>query len=228
MIKKHIRVISHYKKYKRHRHLFESTAVSGAQADEVRKFQAAVYLAVGNVSSDQIDKHGFLDKKTDGYVKSSQYFAVREDGELVGGARMILPNKGYSSLQISKEIPLDKLPPEIREAARKEACCEMSGLVKGRYASSLIPLLLIKTMYQFARTGSYDYILMSISDGPYQRFKKLFGKSMIKLADSYKIPHGNNKVHPCAIHVETGFRHLNRLKQKFSPSAVIARKIIHS
>ena len=195
-------------------------------AEEVRKLQAKIYLQHGNINSLQINEQGVLDFKTDPYYSHSAYFAAKRKGELLAGARLILPLKGYSSLQISKEIPLSQFSAELRRAAEAGKCCEMSGLVKERGASSVIPLLLIRDMYKYASKNGFDYILMSVSDVPYQRFKMVFGDVLHSLGEPYKIPHGNNLVYPCYFKLDGLIERLNNAGGKDSYSQRLIKRLM--
>ena len=195
-------------------------------AEQVRKLQAKVYLHHGNINSLQINEQGVLDFKTDPYFSHSAYFAAKRKDKLLAGARLILPVQGYSSLQISKEIPPDQLSVELKQAAKTGKCCEMSGLVKDKGAPSVLPLLLIRDMYKYASKNGFEYILMSVSDSPYQRFKMVFGDVLHSLGEPYKIPHGNNLVHPCYLQLDGLIHRLNNSGGKDSYSKRLVKRLM--
>ena len=195
---------------------------------KVRKLQAEVYLNHGNVNREQINEHGFLNEKTDPYFSHSSYFVAEDKGEVVAGGRLILPKSSYRDLQIALELSHDKLPSDIKKMADSGRVCEMSGLVKKTGESRVLPLLLIREMYKYARQQQYVYILMSITEQPYKRFKSVFGEALIDIGEPYKIPHGNNIVHPCAIHVTKSHLKTSQISKNDSYTVKLIKQLMIS
>lgn len=191
-------------------------------AERVRKLQAEVYLAHGNIHKDQINEYGFLDSKTDPYFANSVYFAAERDVQLLAGGRLILAKNGYQSLQIAKEIEYLSLPTDVKEALDRHACCEMSGMVKKKYASKVLPLLIVREMLLYAQAHDITHILMSIAHQPYEKYKQLFGDALKDIGEPYRIPHGNNMVYPCSVHIEQSQSHL----RETLPSSGYVEKMI--
>ena len=194
----------------------------------VRKLQAKVYLHHGNIGPDQINEHGFLNEKTDPYFKHSVYFAAEQKGELVAGGRLIEIVKSYKDLQISKEVNLSKANKDVYRAAKSGKVCEMSGLVKKKGKSRVLPLLLIKEMFHYSKAKNYEYILMDITKQPYKRFKKIFGEAIIELGEPYKIQHGNNLVYPCCIHVTNSHLYISRIHKNDPYDIKLIKKLLVS
>ena len=163
---------------------------STSEVDMARRLQARIYLDRGNISSRQINNDGHIDYSTDPFGQISRYFGFVDSGSLVACCR-VLYSDDRLELQIASEVDLSTL-----DANRR--VCELSGFAKTKSASRLVaPTLFLYTLkYCFDR---YDIVVGAVTEGPYRRFSYLCRPLYSELAPPFKIPHGNNIVHPIKI-----------------------------
>lgn len=166
--------------------------------DLARRKQAEIYLRYGNVEKRQI-VDGLLDEETDPYYKVSVYFLAFKNGKYLASSRIIMSGK-LATLQIAEKLDVKDLKAKYQGV--EDSSVEISGLVKERGVSSVIPLLLYAEILRFCRENSVRYIFASSTREPFKKLEKILGVNLIAIGNPYRIDVGNNIVHPFMINVD--------------------------
>jgi hypothetical protein len=158
-----------------------------------KELHARTYLRVGIQPPEAITSDGHIGLAADPYQTHAQYFSVldlRDDGNrTVAAARVIYaePDRGLDSFPFFQERR--ELYPryrELLEAADPAACGEISALVREPGTNGKAALMLYRTIWHYALSQHYDYLLVLCKARLHRRCKIIFGKSWIRVGPSYR------------------------------------------
>ena len=158
-----------------------------------KELHARTYLRVGIQPPEAITGDGHIGLAADPYQTHAQYFAVQDSRD--GGARTVAaarviyaePDDGLDSFPFFREKR--RLYPRYRkllEAADPAACGEISALVREPGTNGKAALMLYRTIWHYALSQHYDYLLVLCKARLHRRCKIIFGKSWIRVGPSYR------------------------------------------
>ena len=166
-----------------------------------KKLHAAEYLARGFIEAKDISE-GVIHKRSDPYQSHAIYFVVKNKQNVVGVARQIV-YKGSGGMNESFPI-LDKanIYPRYRakiEGQQPQCIVEISALVKKRGESSIVPIVLYRSLWQYSRKHGHEFWVMACDIRLYHRLRLLFGPAILQIG---KItPYFGGDIVPAALHI---------------------------
>lgn len=183
---------------------------------EAKKLHAKEYLSRNFIEHTDI-LNEIIHEESDPHQKHAVYFVVKNRQKVVGVARQII-YKGSGPMHESFPV-LDKAKISQRSRTKIERqhphkIVEISALVKARSESSIVPIVLYRSMWQYSRQNNHDFWVMACDVRLYQRLKILFGPAIVKIGNrtSYK----GGDVIPAALHIPSSHKYLRSITTKRS------------
>jgi N-acyl-L-homoserine lactone synthetase len=166
-----------------------------------KKLHAGEYLARGFIEEQDIT-NGIIHERSDPYQKHATYFVVKNRRNVVGVARQIV-YKGSGNVKDSFPI-LDKANIYSRyrtkiESQHPRTIVEISALVKKRGESSIVPIVLYRSLWQYSRKHGHSYWIMACDERLYHRLRMLFGPAILQIGKL--TPYFGGDVVPAALHI---------------------------
>ena len=188
-----------------------TVSIAEEGSDEIiaaKKLHAAEYLARGFIEeSDIFDE--IIHEQSDPHQKHAIYFVVKNKQTVVGVARQIV-YKGAGDMKESFPI-LEKANIYSRyrdkiERQHPHTVVEISALVKKRGESSIVPIVLYRSLWQYSRKHNHDFWIMACDVRLYHRLRLLFGPAILRIGKVTSYYGGD--VIPSALHIPSSERYL--------------------
>lgn len=181
-----------------------------AELRAAKKLHAAEYLARGFIEENDIFDE-IIHEDSDPYQKHAIYFVVKNKQNVVGVARQII-YKGTGEMKESFPI-LVKANIYSRYRAKIErqhphTIVEISALVKRRGESSIVPIVLYRSLWQYSRKHGHDFWIMACDVRLYHRLRLLFGPAILKIGKT--TPYFGGDVVPSALHIPSSEYYLRQ------------------
>lgn len=158
---------------------------------QAKKLHASIYLQRGFVTADEL-RGGKLRHRVDPHQAHSIYFVVLDTktGEVVANARQIRATRklGHLSFPMVSQASINNRAQRAIDAHAASDCVEISGLVKKRGVSSIVPLLLYRALWHESLRAEHTLWLMACDVRLYERLHLLYGPALKKVGKtaSYK------------------------------------------
>ncbi len=191
-----------------------TVTIADEGSDEIlaaKKLHASVYLSRGFIEEDDIFDD-VIHEKSDPHQKHAIYFVVKNKQTVVGVARQII-YKGTGPMEesfpvLSKANIYSRFRAKI-ERQHPHTIVEISALVKKQGESSIVPIVLYRSLWQYSRKQGHDYWVMACDVRLYNRLRLLFGPSILRIGKV--TPYFGGDVIPAALHIPSSEQHLKEL-----------------
>lgn len=157
-----------------------------------KELHARTYRRLGMVPAEALTSDGHIGLAEDSYQAHAQYFSVLEleagGTRTVAAARVIHadPASGLDSFRFFRERrTLYPRYARLLEALDPAACGEISALVREPGTSGKAALMLYRSIWHYALSQRYEYLLVLCKAGLYRRCEIIFGKSWIRVGPGY-------------------------------------------
>ena len=179
-----------------------------------KKLHANVYLNHNFVSITDINED-IIHTQSDPHQEHAIYFVVKKKSQVVGVARQII-YKGSGSLHESFPV-LEKANIYPRSRAKIErqhphTIVEISALVKQKGESSIVPIILYRSLWQYSKKHNHDYWIMACDVRLFHRLRILFGPAIVKIGRV--TPYQGGDVIPVSLHIPSSEQYLREAVRK--------------